>query len=561
MAGFGSNKKRGEASEVVAQDAEIRALIASAEVLPSVERVAILQQALFDLDVSDLSADQRIEHLNTCARVTIDTLSELVNEFHTLTLPLSADHESRVRSVLSLSRHLDNHFARLKADRKSILPGPVLYLRLALLLEELTFSAACYHPWSDNLWVRVHSIYTRARDLGLADYAPKTNRQEPAPKTLTQLYLIAVLTAAADPYQMPYRDIQNARTLATVFLETVSVDYSTKMRTAGPGQHRLLIDDRVDKPVLPYRGGKELDHHHVVLNLEQCYQVLADRLELLQNDPKSKDPLFGSMQRQNIIGLYRHVLVKWGWQPTRTGTRVNMDAEFDLKLGYNNILEGLTPQVANDDPFPPLRRFSPTHTESDTARQAAPQREHTRPPAAVSIDVSETGIGLRVSEVNDAALRVGELIAFRPRNSNQPWRVGAIRWVKSVSNGAAEIGVLKLPGELRVGSLLGVERVRSVGQASAESVYDLNEDVPVLIAADVNEDAAPTSAHVLLHTNMGDRNLVHWISFDGIDRVALSMKKFLSTRYVVAYGCHLSEARKRPGPKRKTLKDNDFVFH
>jgi len=503
------------------QENRIHAQLFAAREIKGPERVVNLRRVAHEIEESLLLPTHKAELLEQCLPLTISAITELSDEYLRSTLPLSDSQIELINNIVALTETIDETYAAMPAKQRGLDARLIIHRRLRLLFEQLSFTAACYMPWTEKLWTRIHNLYLDARSRRATQYRAASIDKGPQEPTIERLYIGAVLTAAADPYQMGQSEILAVRTLAMAFGKSVSIEHTKSRKVSESNERRLLTDRRIDKPSVPNRVGKELDQNNIILDISECHEALSKRLESLQKKKNSKDPLIPEMRRSSAIVIYKHVLTKWDQQPKRFAERVAANDRFDLIVNYINIVEAF---------------FT-----SEDEEQVAPL-EDSHSAAAVTIDASETGYGLRVRTSADFQFGVGECIAMRDSNDGSGrWQLVVVRWIRNATNGDFEVGTFKLPGRLYAAKLLSIHNLI----VASGSKSDAPQVIPVLVISDddVNE---PMKVQLLIHRIMDNGELPHWLTFAGSDRLIISMKLKMSTRDVAIYECELSKPRRRP---------------
>ncbi len=467
-----------------------------------------------------MSIENKLDQLDICLSLAITTMVDLSQKELQTAMPLGADELQLVNKIFSLTELLDSRYAMFESNQRGVDEKRIIHRRMRLLLEQVSFTAVCYMPWTKDLWSRMHGMYVEASRLRATEYRAEALEGEELEQTIERLYVIAVLSAAADPYQMGPGEITNVRTLAAAFGKSVKVECVKVPVKAAPAEHRLLIDRRVNKPNLPYRSGRELDQNNVVFDITECHDALTKRLAALQEKKNGKDPLFPDTRKSSVVATYRHALTKWGQQPKRYTERVAANAQFDLVVNYVNIIEAF---FADTDFLEIL---------SIDEKQAG---------AARTFDVSETGYGLRIRPDAEFQLGVGECIAMREHGTNATqWQLVVVRWIRNGADGFVEVGTFRLPGMLFAARLLSIHK-----GIAKNTNKEAPQIIPVLVTSDDSPDA-PMKAQMLVHRVMDDGELPHWLTFAGQDRLIISMNPVMSTRDVAIYECELSKPRKKP---------------
>lgn len=503
------------------QENRISALLYQCREITGIQRASTLNKVVREIDESAMTAEKKLELFDESLALTIKTITELSQRDLQSSMPLEPDQLELINKIFGLTELLDSRFATISTNQRGVDEKFVMHRRLRLLLEQVSITAVCYMPWAKDLWIRIHGIYIEATKQRATEYrAPGFEGSEPEP-TIERLYVVAVLTAAADPYQMAHKEIINVRKLVVAIGNAVKVEYIKTPTVAAPVEHRILVDQRINKPNLPYRSGRELDQHNVVLDIAECHDGLTKRLAALHQKKNGRDPLFTDMRRSAVVGMYRHVLAKWSAQPKRYSERVAANAQFDLVVNYVDIIESL-------------------FTNSDL--QHAFQVDDKKPAVARTFDVSETGYGLRIRPDAEFQLGVGECIAMREHGDDAAkWQLVVVRWIRNGADGFVEVGTFRLPGSLFAAKLLSIHKLVVAGGAQSKAP----QIIPVLVTSDDSLDA-PMKVQMLVHRVMDNGELPHWLTFAGHDRLIISMNAVMSTRDVAIYECELSKPRRKP---------------
>jgi len=503
------------------QENRIAALLYAARKLKGPERTVNLQQAAMSIDESSLTVIQKLEFLEQCMPLSIEAITEMSEEHLTTTLPLSDSQLELINQIVSLTETMDHTFATVEPKQRGVDTRLIIHRRMQLLLEQLSFTAHCFMPWTENLWTRIHGLFIEALDQRAIQYRTASLIAGGPELTIEQLYITSVLTAAADPYQMGQREIHAVRKLATAFSKAVKLEYGKSFTVADASDFRLLTDSDIDRPTVPSGTGKELGRKNVVLDISQCHSALSKRLEMIRQKKNSRDPLLPDVRRSTVIVIYKHVLSKWIQQPKRFAERVAVNDQFDLIVNYVNIVEAFFTSENEEDVAP----FEESHSA-----------------AAVTINASETGYGLQVRASAEFQFGVGECIAMREHDDRSGrWQLVVVRWIRNALNGDFEVGTFRLPGRLYAAKLLSIHNLVANGASKSGAP----QIVPVLVISD-DDLTQSMKAQFLIHRVMDNGDLPHWLTFAGSDRLIISMKLKMCTRDVAIYECVLSKPRKKP---------------
>lgn len=274
----------------------------------------------------------------------------------------------------------------------------VIIYWLRLNLRRLNLAYRIYARGSRSAWTSLHRLYGIAQVAGLA-----TQGSECQVHTAEQLYIKGLLLAFAEPARLARGDLDQVRFYLDRFGSLARLEPALAMQDSKSRAAFLVrpSEARPGQSLLKRRDG-EL---HADDRILYC-APLVEKL-LSQIDGLGRDVLPGRLGLPKVAGegryltLLRSLAQCWSAPATRRYTRTRFHARVDAVVGFSKLwrfLGGGAYQRRSDD----------------TVARSAPSEDVTE--WTVSNE-SPDGFALRFVSGNTSEIRVGEIVAIRPRDN------------------------------------------------------------------------------------------------------------------------------------------------
>ena len=414
--------------------------------------------------LSTLSIHNRVEFDDTLRlqllelfRYPVNQISlELAKQYIGQPLPLS----EKLKTIAELNRQLQmemaNGYKRLVlnradkgGDRKELATTAVTIQRaIRCLTDVLAVSYQTYSPDPPETWKEIHTLYTHAEALKLAD----VEVDDPLNKTLSRskishVYKQALLLDFSDPFHLPPRMIDRVqhyldRWASLAHLTDVAPTYNPTCQ--------FLIDQEKDRAGIVYSADTLLDGHSLpyrLLNTVELARLAHTQLTLLKNGQlPPPEGLQENFYQENGLDLLKRVVSAWGVNPQRSFRRSQPSGhQVDIAVGLDAInywINGGRKFVVSSSfvgPMPQRTQLGIEEKKTATARMS--EREYSTWDVE---DESAGGLALSKTGQINVPVHVGDLVITRPPGIGSAWSVGVIRWVKSAASSTVDIGIQHL---------------------------------------------------------------------------------------------------------------------
>lgn len=461
------------------------------------ETTRLLFEAITDLNHQDVPASQRFKALELLHKPVAYVTEHMKKHFVSRPLPL----EARNLKIAHLSREITHELATGykvlvmeqiagvgRRDKKLLVTA--IHRSIKLLNLVLLKAYQVYEAYPDSLWLEVHSLYRYAENNGLHNIkvgqAPGSAHRD---STIADAYKQALLLALACPYRLRHTEAEGV--------------HEALESWAGLCELRLLEDN--DEALFAVNLDADQPPSYLVLRENSENRAVCRSLDTrrLAEQVRSalKDKLAASaVSAPNALreGTLRRLMLAWGVMPKRRFSRVRDHSQVVVAMGLSAIHYFVSGEVAfNDaqpgdectvalglsrephleshaqfaakavrnerDTLPDVWEMAytlegdagPSTTEKAVARAAAGVRIDTthRTQSWKMVNVSAGGYCLLWDNPETTRAQVGELLGLHEAGDPDTfhWRLGVIRWLKSVDKRGLELGVQMLsPGAVGV---------------------------------------------------------------------------------------------------------------
>lgn len=344
--------------------------------------------------------------------------------------------------------------------------------RALFYLEQTVFACALFrHSPPEGIWQEVHTLYSYARKLGVAE----ESLRDPVSKVRTSTnisltYRRALLFGLSDPF---HQSVPLMRRVVD-FLRRRAGNAQLKRNIRTPRGHcQFVIDPQSDYPAKPYlKSDKESPPKNALfldtLNLTRDARELLKRLESAEQIDVELDSEFKDELGKKLL---REVVYKWGLILTREEERSATDNLVEIVLG----IEAASYYVNGESPFS-LSSVDPGDDDIDTLQ---PRSSDLRKLECRVLDRGDTGLRITIPyDAADAgALRVGSVITCREADGS--WSPGLIRWIRCIDE-SIHLGVQKLSDHARPVAVKPVSNEREDPFKAALAIRAKHDDGSVL---------------------------------------------------------------------------------
>lgn len=359
--------------------------------------------------------------------------------------------------VMEYSRNAKNH------QNEALIP--LITLRaLRTLGQYLKWRAMRYLQPGQNIWASMHKLYLVAETHGfhqskLAIYPPRT-----ATFSCESVYLQSLMFALANTGTLYPRQLHLVDQWLDTWSSTLTLDnqlffhqHTFAVDLSADHAARRVRNPAVDKPIR-YWGTAKLSH-----------RLEAIQSALREGSPPARLGLSEDSRVSESIDLLDHLQRQWSPLATREQRRVPRERVkhmVEVSHGFGSI----TAQLPNSHaPSHSVYGDSMPYQESQDVAVYGFVTERTRqyttqtkkPPAGSTTEVerwimhdeSTHGYGATVDTRNKTWLRVGALIAAKPREADA-WHLGVVRRLYRLDEESSSVGIETFPETLHLVNLV-----------------------------------------------------------------------------------------------------------
>lgn len=282
-------------------------------------------------------------------------------------------------------------------------------------------------------WLHLHKLYLQAEQQALDNITVNNTPNEP--HTINEIYKICLLLAASNPYQLGITDIQKLYDALIQWVEHIkiqkddikNVTFIFYLNEDLPPTHLGINKNITSSPFM--RG----------INTNTLCQHVTTIMKQREPNIRESSNMLATTLLQKIITAWSNFSER---HPNRSVHQGSMHIAIGLASIYHHLGEN-KPRAEND-------MFS-TVASSPTY------------PLYIwnIINSSATGYCFQTDLAKIAGIEIGELVGLRLKSestSNEPWRIGTVRWVKKVDAEYYHIGILMLAQN---SNILAVQAIRA----------------------------------------------------------------------------------------------------
>ena len=414
--------------------------------------------------LSTLSIHNRVEFDDTLRlqllelfRYPVNQISlELAKQYIGQPLPLAEKHKTIAEQNRQLQMEMANGYKRLvmnrvdKAGDRKELAMTALTIQRAIrcLTDILAVSYQTYSPDPPDIWKEIHTLYTHAEGVKLADIEVDDPLNKTLPRSkISHVYKQALLLDFSDPFHLPPRMIDRVqhyldRWASLAHLTGVAPTYNPTCQ--------FLIDQEKDRAGIVYSADTLLDGRsppYRLLNTVELARLAHTQLTLLKNGQlPPPEGLQENFFQESGHDLLKRVISAWGVNPQRSFRRSQPSGhQVDIAVGLDAInywINGGRKFVVSSNfvgPMPQRHQLGVEEKKPAAARMS--EREYSTWDVE---DESAGGLALSKTGQINVPVHVGDLVISRPPGIGSAWGVGVIRWVKSAASSNVDIGIQHL---------------------------------------------------------------------------------------------------------------------
>jgi hypothetical protein len=432
-----------------------------------------LLAGLQELNHSRVSARFRLHALERLTEPVLAVVDALDKNFQETAFPLNEKSDKVGRVSVQFFRELSlgyritvDQLAGATTDLNMInrKTGAVCVHRALSSLEQMLYrSSLLYQPVPQGVWSEIHTLYAFARQNGIHDRGFTDIVGWLKGKfSIDDIYKRVAIVGISDPSRLSQRGIGNVFRASELWSNRCDI---IEGELLGSKISLLCFEINVDTdmpPQLMDQGAGE-NTPDFVFDVRRLKKWLKDVLE------KSDDPLreipFRIENREPLIlgaNLLQQLVNTWAVRLKRGFQRMPAQHEIKLIVGINgihfNLAGGMTFEQFLDS------TDNPSFVDkSEVVNNWLPSGDAPQSPSIYPAEVLNQSLGgycLRLSELEDMHLRVGELVSVCVSSispSDAIWMVGVVRWLCASGVDELEIGVSLIGQSARPVALLSHE--------------------------------------------------------------------------------------------------------
>jgi hypothetical protein len=436
------------------------------------ETTKALYRALHEVNRHTHGWKQRYHFLESI-RTPLDAMQRVFSQrYDGLSFPLPA----KTQQIVTLSQRLhlemaigymaaiegmlDSHF--LFHDRHAL---KVMVHRASRHLNQSVLIAyQVYGQQQPGIWQQLHRLYAFAEAQDFHQDSIKDSLFTDLPESsIARVYKQIVMLATASPYRLRQGEV--------VALHKTLARWSAHAKLLQAHDHdasKALFALHLDSDNEPeYRSLDHLPCDSAACRLIDTHQLVSVVREEAGNNTLPAARLTPE--------FYKRLIQDWEYAPSRSERRNEGGDTIDVVIGMINIHQLIAPEKQSSitAPQPPGFTSTPTRDKAAPSRKSGDDLWNPYPanekkaaanpitptqastPAATTIimrwqiiNESVGGFRLAVPEGQNAAIRVGEVLAVREVHSPERWHLTVVRWIRHLDEGAFEAGIQIIASEM-----------------------------------------------------------------------------------------------------------------
>lgn len=457
------------------------------------ETTRLLFGTLNNLNCQDIPPQQRFRALEQLRRPVRFVTENMQRHFVGQCFPLGGRNLKIAHLAREITHSLATGYKVLVMDqiastrrqnRKLLVMS--IHRSIRLLSNVLLKAYQVYELHPDSVWFEIHALFRYAEENSLLDVAVADDTDsERNTSTIADVYKQILLLALAGPYRLRPEEVEQVYRLSGSWAASSEL----QPLDDSPGALFVVNLDQDQPPgYLMLRDSVD--------NRSSCRTVnTAGLAEHAGSAPARKAAT--DRQTGNInLDTLKHLALAWGVVPKRRFSRLRDHSQVIVTMGLSSIHYFVSGEVAFNElsvseechtelrtthPGPHFRGISdfqdrvrtntPAEIWSDhmqlegQAAATATEQAVARAAAGIQLDMSHRsqnwkmvnisagGYCLLWDNLESTRAQVGELLGIREENDPDTfhWRLGVVRWMKSIKSRGLELGVQMLsPGAVAV---------------------------------------------------------------------------------------------------------------
>jgi hypothetical protein len=355
----------------------------------------------------------------------------------TLYLEMALGYKTAIEEMLGSSF--------LTRDNKAL--TEMIHRAVRYLSQAMLASYQTYAPHPQNSWFELHMLFLHAEYKKLHQTPVRDPLSETmAESSIARAYKQILLLALSSPYRLRQGEAEQVyQALSRWAAHAQIIPYNN------PGASEALFVVHMDSDDAPdYQAFNHRDCNTELCRLvdtRQLSHVLQEELNY-QSEAGQKGPIPPKLMRQLVRS--------WGVAPKRSFTRSEREAQLEVVVGSSMLHQALAHQVGDERQYGKRASYAsktvagvsqPTSEDvwdifasSKIQQGYAEYEKGQQPPSKREPDLviqrwlirneSAGGYRLALEPGQQAKVQVGELLGLRSPQSDSPWEVGAVRWIR-----------------------------------------------------------------------------------------------------------------------------------
>jgi hypothetical protein len=462
------------------------------------ETTRLLFEALTDLNKQDIPASQRFKAMEMLRKPILHVTGHMKKHYVGQSMPLAPQnlkiaHLSREISYAQAIGYkilvMEQIAGVGRKDKKLLVTA--MHRAVKHLGSVLLKSYQVYETYPDSVWLEIHSLYRYAESNRLHNTKVTDDLTKNIPLTISGAYKQLLMLALACPYRMRHTEVEAVYTALAEWADTCEL--KPVYKAGGEVMFATNLDADQPPSYLVLRDANENRNTCRILGTRRLAELLRNQLsEKREGDARNINKPLGK-------DMIRRLMLAWGVMPKRRYSRVRDHSQVVAAMGLSSIHYFVSGEAAfNNDgaasqecatdlginAAPPLTetaRFDARSVSEDTGKlpdvwEMNYTLEGDEPPSSTEAAVARAAAGMQIDTshqthnwkmVNVSAggycllwdnpettrAQVGELLGIREQSDPDTfhWRLGVVRWLKSVEKRGLELGVQMLsPGAVGV---------------------------------------------------------------------------------------------------------------
>jgi len=336
FAGIKLPEKNNQKDSFFHSSSNVEKWIETLPVASPIECAKLIFQNLFEMNRLNMEPNQRIRALEIMSETVEDVTNSLKTRFSSTPFPLAEKNHKVALLTREICKEMAIGYKSAVADQ--IKSGNVkanqqphiiaIHRLIHFLTKVLYFSYLIYEAQPLKTWHELHLIFTYS-SINKLDRVPVENIISSVEQTYTikQLYIKALLLAAASPYQLRQREMEVLFQQLDQFLLAAKLSVSNASEELAFG---FVINLHTDNPPA-----------HVSANIKKPAKqfFLLDTRPIMELIQHSLTNL--AVDEEKLPELTTHLklllLKNWGHSPQRHYVRTRLNFDLEIAVGLNEI--------------------------------------------------------------------------------------------------------------------------------------------------------------------------------------------------------------------------------